>query len=506
MVTTTPARFLLTALSVTASLLALPGGTSPILSLVGLVPLGLALHGASPTLALALGYTYGFGGWAGSTGGLTVALASYVGLPAGQALLFVVGLAAYLAIPYGAFGLLCGLASRTRRRTGTWWTAACLTVLVSLFPTPIPAGPAHGLYVHPLAIQLLDLGGEPLLLFAVGLFNWLVVDLLLRLRHGEAIGGAIVSLAAVLAVVGGYGIFRLDEQRRAELAADGRGLVTVAAIQPNLPLPGATGGVSSSSDDPVPLLRQMSAEAVARSAGLELVVWPETPSRFGCEPALEELDKAGAGPPLLINCVEQAPQGRDYNTALLVSRDAAPLRYHKQKLFPFAEYLPGEVNFPLLRKVLRGAARYAPGAERALFPVAGHRTAFPAICYEVLFSDQVRKLAGMGGDILVNQTNDAWFGESRIPDFLLAAAVFRAVEQRVPVVRASNSGDSLMVKATGEVLRGSRTPRFTRAITASALFVPERRSPFSHLGNAFLYGLALAWLVSLKRARSRTSP
>ena len=87
--------------------------------------------------------------------------------------------------------------------------------------------------------------------------------------------------------------------------------------------------------------------------------------------------------------------------------------YRKQKLFPFAEYLPGEERFPMMRRLLPGAATYVAGEQTVLFRLASPHRAIAAICYEILFSGHVGKFVRAGGNLVISPANDGWFGDSR---------------------------------------------------------------------------------------------
>jgi apolipoprotein N-acyltransferase len=105
-----------------------------------------------------------------------------------------------------------------------------------------------------------------------------------------------------------------------------------------------------------------------------------------------------------------------------------------------------------------------------------------------------------GGAILITPANDAWFGNSRIPDFEVATSVFQAVQFRVPVVRVSNSGNSLAISASGEILAGSRTPLFTRTAAAYTVQLSPARSFYSRIGDTFLYALGVVLVLSLAKS------
>ena len=100
-----------------------------------------------------------------------------------------------------------------------------------------------------------------------------------------------------------------------------------------------------------------------------------------------------------------------------------------------------------------------PGREQTIFAFKGARLGV-LICYESVFPDLARRAVKRGADILVNITNDAWYGESSAPYQLLAMAAMRAVETKTPMVRVANTGISAVIQPGGEIT--ARTPLFKR--------------------------------------------
>ena len=454
------------------------------------------------------GFMFGFFGWLGSTRGLATGLTSYVQLSSAETLFYMGLLCAFLAIPYGLFGRLYGAFQWLKSPLGVFKTAACLTISVSIMPSPLPVSPAHSLYVFPLFTQILDIGGETLLLFALTLVNCLLIDLVLRLQSRRSLKGNFTFMLLLLTAITAYGYFRLNQYRDEEAAMGAVRMITIASIQPNISLPASTDNDFDRDIEPVDTLLQMSEHALLEAPQIELVVWPEIPRTIHCEEEstgniqLVRFAKHHRTH-LLVNCEQEHLHTGKYNTSLLIAPDGTIATYHKQKLFPFVEYLPNEKVFPVLRKIMPGASRYMPGEETVVFRVEKNWFVFTAICYEILFTDQVQRFIERGGNILVNPANDAWFGSSRIPDFLIAASVYQSVKYHIPLVRISNSGNSLFVKANGDILPGTRTPNFIERVTISSLFVPRVRSLYSHFGNTFLYLLIVLWTVSLYPKKTR---
>ena len=100
-----------------------------------------------------------------------------------------------------------------------------------------------------------------------------------------------------------------------------------------------------------------------------------------------------------------------------------------------------------------------PASEQTIFAFKGAQLGV-LICYESIFPDLARRPSSDGADILVNITNDAWYGESSAPYQLLAMAAMRAVETKTPMVRVANTGISAVIEPTGEIT--ARTPLFKR--------------------------------------------
>ena len=496
-------RVLLVASTLVLGLLSLPGGRWPLLALVSLVPLGLALHNSSRTECFVYAYACGFLGWIASTGGLIGGLSSYSRISSGAAAALVVLACAGLALPYGAFGLLYGRFRWMAGRRGALKTAACLTVLLSFFPSPLPLDSSHALYGFPLLVQILDLGGQPLLLFTLFLINWLLVDLVLRISQYRNYWSTAFWIASICALVVGYGYFRLARLHAEEVRATRDRVLRVALIQPNIPLEGDSNPHSPDSLNPFHTLLDQSVYLFATGQQMDLVVWPETPIRINCEDDSGSLRPeisaivARYGVPFLINCAQPAEGGKEYNTQLLITPSGRTYAYHKQIRFPFTEYVPGERWLPELKTLLPGASQYAAASESTVLPVKDSLEVFPAICYEILFPGQTREFVRRGGNVMISPANDAWFGKTRIPEFEIAEGTYQAVQYRIPIVRVSNSGNSVAISASGEIVSGSRTPAFTKATRVVEVVVPWTRAPYFFVGDSFLYALALSWSFSV---------
>ena len=141
-----------------------------------------------------------------------------------------------------------------------------------------------------------------------------------------------------------------------------------------------------------------------------------------------------------------------YNSAFLLS----PLgdiqgKYDKVHLVPYGEYVPMRTVFPFVNKLAEGIGDFGEG--KGFFPLKmGTRKIGVMICYEGILSEAARMYKNAGAELLVNITNDAWFGSTSAPYQHLSMTIFRAVETRLYLVRAANTGISAIVHPTGKIL------------------------------------------------------
>src|SRR5262249_53385352 len=133
------------------------------------------------------------------------------------------------------------------------------------------------------------------------------------------------------------------------------------------------------------------------------------------------------------------------NRAHLVSPDGEPAgSYDKVQLVPFGEYVPLQSLLFFVDKITQGATPFAPGDESSALRM-GDLHIGVLICYEAIFPALARAEVSDGADLLISITNDAWFGTSSAPYQHLAMATLRAVENRVPILRAANTGVSAVI-------------------------------------------------------------
>jgi apolipoprotein N-acyltransferase len=221
----------------------------------------------------------------------------------------------------------------------------------------------------------------------------------------------------------------------------------------------------------------------AASQGARLVVWQESAVPFyydstaGLAAQLQQLAQAYRIHLLFGNDdrVERADGRTVYVGAKMLDPSGElVMRYHKIRLVPFGEYVPMQPLFTLggryAAKLVNQVADFTPGTEHVLGHVDGHPIG-ATICYEAIFPDLVRGFAAGGAELLVNNTNDAWYGRTSAPYQHLAMASFRAVENGKYLVRAANTGISAVVDPHGRILE--TTPLFEPTVLVREVpFVP----------------------------------
>jgi len=512
----TPGRLLLCLCSVLFFRLGFPGGPLPFLAWVCLVPVSLAIHGLSPGRACLWALGSAALGWMASVWWITVGLTQWVRLSPSAAWTCASLFCLYAAIPYALGGGAWALCRQPYRPREALFASAFMTAAVSWFPQIFPGNPAHSLFDHPVPIQVLDLGGVPMLLFILILINRLVSGVIIgwTTRRGALACGfmLILTAGAVLA----YGHARVRQIRDAEGRAESHMRLTVAAIQPNIPVPGLDHTAPEDRHNGLHTLFQLSEMASARSPETGLIVWPEIPVSVPCDRiraegrSVEELSR-DMGRPIMTPCIhrEKVEGGLTQyaNMAVLIRPDGVvPHPYTKRILVPFSEYLPLEEEIPLLRRIFPGAARYEAGEDMVLVnPPGTDVRVIPTICYESIFTRHVREGVEAGGNLVVNMVDDAWFGPTAASTIHMALGVFRSVEYRIPLVRVTNSGDGVFVRASGEILPGTRTPSFRKATRIRTLPIPGVRSPYARWGDIVLWGLtilaAAGWLRRIADGR-----
>jgi len=255
-------------------------------------------------------------------------------------------------------------------------------------------------------------------------------------------------------------------------------------------------------------------EAAAR--GARLVVWPESavPFLYDENPALAQTLRwtvQRLGVYLFFGNDDREVQHgeeRYFVGAKLLDPDGKlALRYHKIHLVPFGEYVPLKAFFTFggrfAAKLVRQVSDFTPGTDPAVAPVDGHLVG-GFICYEAIFPGLARRFAADGAELLLNITNDAWYGTTSAPHQHLAMAAFRAVENRRYLARAANTGITAVVDPFGRIL--SPTKLFDRTILVRDVAFVAERTFYTRHGDVFALACAALALAALAATARRRVP
>lgn len=220
---------------------------------------------------------------------------------------------------------------------------------------------------------------------------------------------------------------------------------------------------------------------------VDLIVWPEAAlpgylEQFGPDllPRLERLSKA-QGAELILGMVERDIAKREYYNSV-VRVGSAPAWYRKQHLVPFGEFLPWPSVFrPLIRHLQIPMSDFSAGApQQPPFTAAGHTLGI-SVCYEDAFGEEIIR-ALPAATLLVNVSEDAWFGNSLAPHQRVQMARLRAREAGRPLVRAANTGPSVAVDHRGRV--HARSPQFSPEVVTASVQPMGGLTPYARYGNA----------------------
>ena len=241
----------------------------------------------------------------------------------------------------------------------------------------------------------------------------------------------------------------------------------------------------------------------------DLIIWPETMYPYAVPSAAPSLvlpmlqDAPNAH--WLIGALAYSQQGNDvqrFNAALLVDPTARIIdRYAKRRLLAFGEYIPMQRYFPFLRNISPTIGDLTPGVGSVVSLPDGTRIG-PLICYEDILPDLARQAVQEGAALLVNLTNDVWFGPTYAPYQHRQLAAFRAIENRVYLVRVTNTGLTSIIDPLGR----ERAALPTDQPGAGAHVIHALRAPtiYTRYGDGFAQLCsALALLLPLGHWRGR---
>jgi apolipoprotein N-acyltransferase len=477
---------------------AFPGVDAWPFAFVAWVPLIVAIHRQSTKLAALLGAVAGATMNVAGFIWLQNMLQTFSGFPAPVCFLFVLIVCIYQG---GRIALLGGLYARAASRG---WPAPLVfagAFVASELAYPLLFPWSYAATVHRVHVltQVADIGGPTLVGLVLVAVNLGVAEPLLaraERRRVRLLPLAVAGATAALTCL--YGALRV---RAVDSAVRRAPQSTVGVVQADMGL------MEKRTQYAEGLRRHLAMSRELRTRGADFLVWSETsamrPVRDETYPL--ELRALGQtiGLPAIFGAViiKSVPDARDYvfyNSAVSTdTRGVIGGRYDKEYLLMFGEYLPFGDTLPILHKWSPNSGHFTPGTslDPLELEVAGvvHKVT-TLICYEDIlprFTNAAVRHADP--DLLVNITNDAWFGDTAEPWEHLALAQLRAVEHRRYLVRGTNSGVSAVIDPVGRVVAQSGTFRQETVMAPirwmRGATVYERLGDWPWLGVSVLVGV-----------------
>ncbi|NSW86122.1 MAG: apolipoprotein N-acyltransferase [Syntrophobacteraceae bacterium] len=421
------------------------------LSWIALVPLLVAVRGRTPRQAALLGYLCGMVHYVTTMYWIRYVIYHYGGLAFPLAALILLLLCAYMSVYPAAFAFA---AKKLERYPMAWvFGLPCVWVTLEFIR-------AHALTGFPwaslgytqtpfsLLIQVSDITG----VFGVSWVLVLAGTSLAALHYRFRAWPGLLVLALTLSATAFYGSWRIEQIRAMQ---DLVSPVNVAVVQGNIDQ--SVKWDPAFQQETLQRYRRLTLEAVKHDPQPDLVVWPETaaPFFYGIEPKLTpQLNEIvrEAGKPVLFGSPAARRVGTEarlLNRTYLLEKDATVSgAYDKRHLVPFGEYVPLKTLLFFVNRLVESAGDFVPGDDPS--PLGFNSLSMGIlICYEGIFPGLSRDTVLRGATSLFNLTNDAWYGDTSAPYQHLEISRWRAVEFRVPLVRAANTGISVMFDATG---------------------------------------------------------
>lgn len=476
--------------------LAFPIFNFALLAWIALIPLLIAVRGERPWQAFLTGYMTGLLFF-----GATVYWVSYV------AIIGAVALVLYLALYFGLFAvgvdLLLMQFPKPRIRYAVF--VSSLWVGLEYLRSHLFSGFGWALLGYTQwenlpFIQFADITGVYGVSFLVVFTNVVIASKIKKKIKGFRPDPKYLSLLIIMLIVTSmYGFFRMDQKYKGRT-------IKISVVQANI---SQTQKWDEKYVEDI-LKRHTALTKEAAKDNPNLIIWPETsvPGFLEKDQALfnkiSNLAKELNTYLLVGTPTETEEEGPYYNSAVLFSNEGKVVtRYDKLHLVPFGEYVPfGNGIFSFVKKRYDMGEDYSAGKEYTIFEVPVAKDAKAKfgvlICFEDIFPQLVSDFAKKGADFMVNITNDAWFMKTGAPYQHAQASVFRAIENRINVVRSANTGYSCFIDPKGKVINSVKDAKGEKIFVsgyATANIVPVAGKTFyARYGDLFAW--ACIWVFS----------
>lgn len=466
------------------------------LAWIALVPLLIAVRGKNSRPAFYLGLLTGFTYFTGTIYWMYHSMYYYGGVPLILSILILIVLSLYLALYTGIFSMMFSFLSK-QSAVPTLLTVPVLWVSLEYFRTYALTGFPWSLlgysqYKFLPLIQISDITGVYGVSFLVAAINGALCDIVLsRYRKSDiapllpqwpGILGMIVFILIITASLH-YGFGKLN-------GPDKQGNIKVSVIQGNIRQD--VKWDSRFQREVIDTYKRLSIKAL--SAKPDIIIWPESavPFVFGYDKTLTEdisVFSKEINSYLLFGGVvvkqNEADKSSLANSAILLSPEGKLISvYDKIHLVPYGEYVPLKKLFPFIDKMVTAIGDFVQGEKTTVMETPFAKIG-NLICYEIIFPGLVREFVNSGANLLVTITNDAWFGRTAAPYQHFSMAVFRAVENRVPVARAANTGISGFIDAKGRIL--NKGDIFVEAALTEEIATGGDKSFYTRYGDVFTW-------------------
>ncbi len=492
--------------------LAFPKFDVSLMAWVAFVPFFYAVEGEPLNKVFWWGWLQGLACYVGSFYWVVITLNEFAGVHFVLSLIPMLLLAGVVAINTG-LAFWAGEFTARRLRLPIVLTMPIAWAGVELVRTYFPIGFPWNLlgetqYRNLELIQFAEFTGAYGISALIIFFNVVIFMVLMRRGSLRLQSRSLAALTAVMIAAIVFGNWRMHQLKHLKPAGSFR----VAIVQGNIPQ-----SVKWDKDAQAPtfqIYRDQSTQGARQ--GANLIVWPEAAATFFFQPddrypaafaddasyrkqLLDLARETGAailfGAPAL--GVEDHRVGF-YNRAYLVSAQGEVAGwYDKIQLVPFGEYVPARAILGyFVNRIVYGLGNMIPGRRQTLLEVKGAKLSV-LICYESIFPDLARRSVKEGADVMVNITNDAWYGTSSAPYQLLAMSAMRSVETKIPMIRAANTGISAIILSDGSIT--ATTPLFKRGTELEDVAWRPMRTLYTIVGDLFaqicllLTAIALIW-------------
>lgn len=460
------------------------------LAFISFVPMIIALHNKPPKQAFLMSLFMGMVSMTIGFYWLVGMLEMFSGFSMLWCILFATIIWLHKAGMFALCGWLYARASQLGYRNGLVFSIAYV-ISELVYPLLFPWYFAAALHQVPIMLQLADIGGPILISFMIVLVNAAIAEVVLKIVYNKyfyKLSRTTVAFGLMFPIIaylyGSYKINIIDQQ------LSSLDTIKVGMVQSNMPM-GNGKFTNSQRNRPIELTQKLN-----KQQNIDLVVWAETGSgqTFNSNNYLETAKDNLTGllgvPAIVgVNLYEKLSTSKDgkqkymiYNTALMSNKDGVITgRYDKHLLLIFGEYIPLGDIFPVLYDISQNSGRFGAGSSFTPFNYQGHNISVN-ICYEDIMPGFVnQQVRAAKPELLVNITNDTWYGDTTEPWQHLALAKFRAIEHHKYLIRVTNSGVTAIIDPIGRV--SELSDLFVAQAMVGDISFMKGRSVYSYIGN-----------------------